>query len=467
MESLFQHPCQRGLLKNRWVLLILAGIVGIRLCLALLGENLAGDDGDRYLQEAVNLWDHGVFSMIESENPHPTAHDLPLFPAMFALIYGASGDPQTAGRIVSALNCLLFGIAALGVYALADRLVRRKDVALAAMLAFGCFPETLPYAAFYMPDSLFLALFLWSLVFFLDAIRNPVAGGLALSALLFALSILAKPIGIYLGIVLFALFVGVSLHRKTGIRKLVTCSLAAWMTAAAALVPWCLRNDAVFGVFGLSSITGTNLFFYNYRYMLEDMGTVRVQEVMEAKKAAALAELPAGRVNPMTEAVALGGVAKREILRNLPNYAAMTIKRHPRLYVGTGTIALLRLLGDGEGIQALESALADRSRWKQVPVRVLMLQGASWLALLCGYGAAVMGVAVLAGKRHFAPLAFLLGVLLYFAVVIGPVVHTRYRLAMVPFLSVLGGVAWVAMGESLKRSRALNPVRLKVAADVR
>jgi hypothetical protein len=55
-------------------------LFGFRLLLILCAQDLSGDDGLRYLQEAVNLVQHSTFSHEASAIPTPTAHDLPGFP---------------------------------------------------------------------------------------------------------------------------------------------------------------------------------------------------------------------------------------------------------------------------------------------------------------------------------------------------------------------------------------------------
>ncbi len=47
----------------------------------------------------------------------------------------------------------------------------------------------------------------------------------------------------------------------------------------------------------------------------------------------------------MVQSQKKGAYAKERILAHLPQYGLFTLKRHPRLYGGTGTVALFRYLG--------------------------------------------------------------------------------------------------------------------------
>jgi uncharacterized membrane protein len=83
---------------------------------------------------------------------------------------------------------------------------------------------------------------------------------------------------------------------------------------------------------------------------------------------------------------------------------------------------------------------------KQVPFYSLFLQCVMWLILFAAYLFAVLGVYAAIRNRDWLTLGFVFLTLGYFALIIGPVVQTRYRLCMAPYLSVLAGYAWLRIG---------------------
>jgi hypothetical protein len=421
-----------------WLVLFL--LIASRLLLVLFADTLSGDDGGRYLTEAINVWSHGTFSTASGDHPSPTAHDLPLFPFIMAGFIAVVKAPLLAAKITSLLNCILFGVAARGIYDLGWRLTRSYGTATLAMLMFGCFPESFPYSVFYMPESLFLVFFVWCLVKFVQFLRTDHIRPLMWAFLLWGISILAKPISLLLGPVLAVIAITLAFRQFRNPLRRISAITVGLVAGASVVAPWLVRNYVAFGVLGISSITGTNLFYVNYLYMLEDMGVPNAQAVLASKEAEATARLGSERDNPMVHADLIGMIAKREMLANLRHYVATTVKRHPRLYLGTGSIATLRLFGDAEGALAMENAIADRRVWGKVPLRALILQIGSWVLLAVAYTFAVVGIMRLAWRRDWTTLGVILLALLYFAVLIGPVTSTRYRVVMLPALSVAAAI---------------------------
>jgi len=82
---------------------------------------------------------------------------------------------------------------------LAWMLTGSKGSVIAATLIFGFMPESFPYSVEYMPESMFLMFLVWCLAGFLNT-EKPAS--CAASFALWGLSVLTKPIALYLGPVL-------------------------------------------------------------------------------------------------------------------------------------------------------------------------------------------------------------------------------------------------------------------------
>lgn len=406
-----------------------------RLLLVYFAVHLGGDDGHRYLQEAKNVANYGVYSDQNSEHtPQPTAHDLPLFPLLMAGIVRITGDVNVTTSVTGCANGLLFAWAVAGIYGLAFLAFSRWKVALCSAIVAGMVPEGVVYSILYMPESLFLALFVWANVCLVVYLRRGRERHLLAAFAQFGLAVLAKPIALPY-VLMTALLVLVIDRNRTLFGRIGMLAVAS-VVFLLVLSPWIARNYLVFGRPALSTIGGTNIFDCNYTYMLADMPHSE-REFIEARNRNTIQQ--AEQLTLFERSDALGWIARREILAHLPAYVRSTLKRHPRLYAGTGTVLLFRVLDDEKAALALQEwgfHPAEVS-FSIVPLRARLVQVASWTMLGLYYSAVFVGAVGLVAQRQWFALTFLLLGFGLFGLVLGPVVTTRYRLVMLPFLSIM------------------------------
>jgi 4-amino-4-deoxy-L-arabinose transferase-like glycosyltransferase len=428
--AFFSHRCLWGI----------AGLILLsRLLLLYFAVTLCGDDGRRYLQEAANLANHGVFSdWSDQRTPQPTAHDLPMFPLFMAAILRITGRVDLTTSVTACVNALLYAWAVVGIYGLAFMMLSRWKVALCSAIVAGIIPEGILYSILYMPESFFLALFIWANVFLMVYLRQGGERYLLAAFALLGLAVLAKPIGLPYAIVMALLVLVFGRNRRLlGRIGLLTAAAVVFLLV---LSPWIVRNYLVFGKPALSTVAGTHLFDWAYADMLADMPTSE-REAIEARTRDEVQQ--AEKCPPFERSEALGRIARREIIAHLSAYARTTLKRHPRLYAGTGTVLLFRLLNDEEAALALQhwSFHPVEIAFSQIPLRARLVQLGSWALLALCYLAVLVGAAGLVRRRQWFALTFLLLGFSTFSLVLGPVVTTRYRLVLLPFLSILAGSA--------------------------
>ncbi len=144
-----------------------------------------------------------------------------------------------------------------------------------------------------------------------------------------------------------------------------------------------------------------------------------------------------------------GKFAKEKILENLGGYLLFTMKKHPRLYAGTGTIALFRYLGRDDICFALNDSMKlavpenEKTTYTQHAAFFGKITQGVMLLLLFGCYVLV-GIGVVKGSFRQMPfVAWLCPILclLLLALVIGPVTATRYRFIMNPFFALLTAYA--------------------------
>ncbi len=142
---------------SRWILSVALLGIGLRVLLFLFQDNPQGDDGLRYLTESLNLVDHGVFSTDATRMPRtPSAHDLPLYPAIMGVFYWMTNSVGATQIMAGAFNLTLV----VGCVFLLCSMLRNKpfcftDKAIAVSLfVFLFMPESFVYSLFHMPDQL-------------------------------------------------------------------------------------------------------------------------------------------------------------------------------------------------------------------------------------------------------------------------------------------------------------------------
>ena len=390
--------------------------------------------------------DFGVFSADRGIPPHPDAFDLPLFPFILSSLLRLLPDIPTAMRVASALNAVFFTAACAGLFGLARLLSGGTALAIFTVALYAAFPETWPYSLFHMPDSMFVFVFLWSILLLAAFFKTGRLEMLVSAFGLLALSTLIKPASLFFGFV-FAFWCLLFWPRKEAVWRRFAWISCGFVLQAAVFSPWLARNQTDFGHPVLTTITGINYFRENYRMLLEDTRPNEAKAVLEAQEEAARLKAGAAWSNPVDQANLLGQIASRELKANFGSYFKTVAKRHPRLYLGTGSVALLRLLGDDADTAALEQWQSHPSLAgaRDIPAKVIVLQLAAWGILCLAYLAALAGTVALLRRKDWLPLAVNVLPLLYFAAAVGPMTYTRYRMPMAPFFAMLAsyGVLWV------------------------
>ena len=239
-----------------------------------------------------------------------------------------------------------------------------------------------------MPDQLAVFCIICALWFYF---RGAVLGSRyfigAITMLL--VSIYAKPICLPLA---GALLLAIPCLDVKQWKRGIIVSAIGFSIICAGLYPWVLRNKEAFGTAGLTSISGTNLYYCNWGRLLKQLPKSEQESLMKN-----MGEFESGIAgfDLMKRSQLQGEYAKRQILAHLPAYVTYTIKRHPRLYAGTGAVALLRYLGLERTCDALDAMWGSNNARGFAPEhdtpytvfeKVLggCLQVGSWLVLVCG-----------------------------------------------------------------------------------
>lgn len=243
-------------LRFMWRLLLLA--LALRLLLfaihqpwdpSVVEKHILQHDARGYHELAVTLVEHGRFAH-SAESPLETFR-APLYPAFVALTYAVSGNSPWLALL---LQALLDSLACLLLYDALRRLLSPGVAAVAAVL-YACDPFLILYSSgTLLSDSLSVFLLVTAFWFAALTLTSPEGGRrLRLAAgggLFLGLAALARPIAQF-SVFCYALFYLLAFrHRlRTGFQCAVVCALAT----LAAVSPWLIRNQIVFGSASIST----------------------------------------------------------------------------------------------------------------------------------------------------------------------------------------------------------------------
>ncbi len=420
--------------------------VGFFIALTLLQHGFSQPfsqiESDGYLPLAVNLYEHQSFSYSTTAPFVPEALQVPGYP-LFLAVFAAPFDSVIPALVVQAV---LWALAAVLLYRLGAGLfssgVRFWAAVLFAIEPFGAFT-----AAMALSEALFMFLFIGGLYLLRLAVEEQRLLAWAFAGLVLGMSILVRPIALYVLPLIFLL------AALWGWRLKQTWPFLGLVLAVICLVTlpgaWVARNYADFGVATISTKGPFTLYFYDVEQLLEYRDHQSPQQTSDKLFA---------------QAQAATGVHTKDELRS-PRYAAYLqtasfayLKSNPALYAKLHVMSVATfffsdgyrlLLSELGGYVAplpnITKSIAER-QWRALAT---YFSANPFSALLFAVGSAFWGlVALLAAaspffawrtgeRRVLFSTLFFIGLMVYFALLTGPVAQARYRIVIEPFLFVL------------------------------
>lgn len=247
-----------GKLRLTLIAVLVVGAAAFHIWAATTFVSEQPPDSKLYVQLAKNVLEHGVFSIDAAEPLTPTLIRLPGYPLFLAAVYSIFGDAnEVAVRViqglVNTLTCLLAAL--LAAAWTVGRIRKFRAAAVAFVLAAIC-PFTLIYSAAFLTETLATAFFVGTLLAVTYAFRKRGRMSLAwwtLAGTLAGLNVLLRPDA---GLFAFGIGLTIALSVLCGAgefkSRLVSRFAMGTVFSLAfilPLVPWTIRNEAVFGVF--------------------------------------------------------------------------------------------------------------------------------------------------------------------------------------------------------------------------
>ena len=206
--------------------------------------------------------------------------------------------------------------------------------------------------------------------------------------------------------------------------------------------PWMLRNHAYFNSYGLSSVGSANLMLYNAPEFLKYRPSEEKQAILDMFRAEQDAL-------PREDALSLGRASVftstfREIIRGEElSYVVFHIVKTVPFFLTDGLRDTIRLVGIEVGtVPNISTALLKGDigtvfgymKSGGLSVGLLLIGTGFWIVMCILAG---LTIVKLLFARSYALALTISGLILYFAILTGPVSNARYRLPVEGFLIVM------------------------------
>lgn len=276
------------------------------------------------------------------------------------------------------------------------------------------------------------------------------------SGILFGLAVLVKPVSLYVPAI-FVLYLLVSRWKS---KQVAQNNHRAWRSAfvfflvyVAVLMPWSIRNYHVSGVWGISSVSSFNLFFYTVPEFLSFKDHITPDEGrMRLSRELALPDAP---LSDLKYAPALQKVALRYIAENPLQFAGFYAVKTIPFFFSSSLDNLFTVYNDVRRATIFHPSTANLTNFLlKGDVKSVLLDFKAHPAIfaeqiLLGFLILFALLALILRKTQRAELILLFFVVAYFAAVTGPVAYARFRVPASPFLFILAAVGFSASIELL------------------
>lgn len=371
-------------------------------------------------------------------------------------VFRTPGYPLVAGLVLrifhslAALVWLQIGVVALSVWLvyLIGQAYGYPKIGLAAGWLYALDPATMANTFFALSEITFVALFLASLYLLLFRVKFSLLS-LGWGSALLGASILVRPVGLYiLPLVLLACL----FFRYREIKgKVFPAALILILGLAITLGPWLWRNEAAAGEAKLSSVGEYNALFYNAALFKSHQLGVPHQQIQDEYRAL----FPAASAYDYLS-FKFGGrykeLAFQEILGAPVSYFAYHLLKTAPFFVGSGVDNYRYLVSETATVDANLSDLLINQEWREffgavMADPVVLLERLLWVIF---FGLAFLSVFIVKERRLAV---FGLVLILWVAVLTGPVAMPRYHLPVSPFVFLLALMAGSELRRRLKTAK--------------
>ena len=433
--------------KRLIVLLVLAALIHSIMFSAVVAhpERAIRRDSEDYIQFALScLSGHGFSRQIERVYL-PSAIRTPVYPLVIAFIYWLFGINNLALVLAQVLMSLL----TVGLTYWLGRLVFSEAEAWIGALLFTLSSAPAVYSVFILSETLFAQLLILVLLSLVLYRQRKKTAWLVAAGILSGLAILCRPVAAYFPVLVVGL---VWLAEPDNWRKLLVGVVAFLLAGALVVGPWVWRNMRQLGFPTISTISSYNLLFYNAVSLKADQEGVSQAQARADLQTQANAELTkrGGLKNEAIQTQFYNELGHQIILAHPVRYVVIHLENDLNNFLPDVT-DFLELMGVTQGEKGTLSVLNQQGLTAAIEhyfAGRIWLIGLvlPWIALLGFiYLAGLLGAYVLTRRRDLFGLALMLFPVLYFTLLPGAPSNPRFRVPVMPYLCLLGGVGCIQL----------------------
>jgi 4-amino-4-deoxy-L-arabinose transferase-like glycosyltransferase len=372
-------------------------------------------DSAEYDRLAWNLVAHGEYSLAEAAPWTPDLTRTPVFPLFVACCYRSAGHEPAFAVAVQLLLSVVTGAV---VYAIGRRFFDATTALVGATL-LAVDPLSIRYGILLLSETLFTLLLTAALFCILAYLRKPGLRWVAAITVLTGLLILCRPIAILWPIVLLPVFAWMSRRERTW-QPLVHCGifLAGTFIMAGA---WIVRNYQVGGVAVLSTVQGINLYYYRAALTLADEQNLYFADAQQLLRE---------RLQQKVERDHLDYSKEYHLMEK---WGWEISESAPTSYLRAHLRGIARMFLPQQRRELLLGLPPAAAFWAET-VFVAVLYGLALTGLIAGFC-----------SPERLMILLLAVVVAYFALISGPEAYARFRVPVIPPLSLLAGtgLAWI------------------------
>lgn len=411
-------------------------------------------DGQYYVVLADNLLQHGIFSGSLTAPFLPATFVMPVYPFLLALFKGIFGSYM----LFPLVQMILVGATSFLIFKIGERAFS-YGVGLVAALLFIVDPTTIMQTMTIMTDITY-TFFLVLAVYFLFANEAQHQRVVFFSGAFLGLAMLTRVISMFLPILIVPLYFFLK-RGELPLKKIVINVLILALAYAAVVMPWVARNRIVSGVWGIAAEKSLNLFQY---YVPEFLSYTRGISADEGRKLLMLDLALAVGGKEIKDAGSLEYAAVEEkialgyVWRDMFGYAKFHLIKTIPFFLSSGLKNVMIYYNDAVGYRAFETntgnltTLFFHGRFGEFlsELRVsplVTIEQIFWFVIAI---LATIGV-LFSRKSHRVSAMCLGGLVLYFAILTGPMAYSRFRLPAAPFLFLLAAVGVTVLGRAVSK----------------
>lgn len=408
-----------------------------------------GGDSYEYALLAHNVAEYGSFSLA----PHLNVPEMFRSPGYSFFLVPFYVVDHSLYLAILAQVLLVIG-SAFFIYAIGIKFLPPTWAFICALF-YALDPTTIFYSLSIFSDTLFVFLLLAS-VYLLFVKENRGWAEFALSGFVLGFGTLVRTAGEYL-IFIIAILALVEAVKRIGWKRALLSSALLIVSAYLVLAPWYTRNFQVSGALGIASTGPYTFLFYHVKdFEMKVKGVSSDTYDNEIKTRLNVTDLQ--ELRNIKYSSGMMGIVKEKIFADPIHYSIYHLLGSVNLFLASGlrdtainlpilekTLSNVGLIGtDDVNVKEMFAKNPLGAIWYAVSSEPLFTleRLLRLLGLLLAVGVTLYGIVT---RRFSLLFAVLLAIVVYTALVIGPVSYPRYRMPLEPFLYMITALGWLSL----------------------